>query len=193
MSDPYKQQLIDWRTPLYACGFVLFAVALIEYWQGRAWWCPAGDWSPLSWTVMSQHNSQHIIDPYSFTHILHGMTEFFLIGLLFPRVPLSWRLLMAVGIEGCWEAIENTAYVINRYREVTISLNYYGDSIVNSMSDIVCCAVGFLLARWLRLWRAVALFVLTEVVLILTIHDSLTINVIQLLWPTEAIRHWQNS
>ncbi|HEY2846224.1 MAG TPA: DUF2585 family protein, partial [Pyrinomonadaceae bacterium] len=74
-----------------------------------------------------------------------------------------------------------------------ISLNYFGDSIVNSMSDITCCALGFLLARWLRFWRSAAVFVLTEGVLILTIHDSLTINVIQLLWPTEALRHWQNS
>jgi hypothetical protein len=146
---------------------VLFTVALLEWWQGRLWWCPAGDWSPWSWT-------------------------FFILGLLFPRVSVAWRLAMAVGVEGCWEAIENTAYVINRYREVTISLNYFGDSIVNSLSDIVCCACGFLLARWLRFWRSAAVFLLTEVVLILTIHDSLTINVIQLLWPSDTLRDWQN-
>jgi membrane-bound metal-dependent hydrolase YbcI (DUF457 family) len=183
----------SWRTPLYACAFVLLMVALGEYSQGRLWWCPAGDLSPWSWHVLSQHNSQHIIDAYSFTHVLHGMTEFFILALLFPRVPLAWRLFIAVGVEGCWETIENTAYVINRYREVTISLNYFGDSIVNSLSDITCCALGFLLASRLRFWRSAAVFVLTEVVLILTIHDSLTINVIQLLWPIEGIRQWQNS
>jgi len=141
---------------------------------------------------MSQHNSQHILDPYSFTHVLHGMAEFFIIGLLFPRVSPGWRLCIAVGVEGSWEAVENTAYVINRYREVTISLNYFGDSIVNSLSDVVCCAVGFMLAGWLRFWRSAAVFVVTEAVLILTIHDSLVINVIQLLFPTETVRHWQN-
>jgi hypothetical protein len=193
MSDHIKTSSSDWRTPLYACAFVLFAVALIEYSQGRLWWCAAGDWSPWSWSVMSQHNSQHIIDAYSFTHVLHGMTEFFILALLFPRVPVAWRLFIAVGIEGCWETIENTAYVINRYRDVTISLNYFGDSIANSMSDIACCGLGFFLARWLRFWRSAAVFVLTEVVLILTIHDSLIINVIQLLWPTDVIRVWQSS
>ncbi|HTH50939.1 MAG TPA: DUF2585 family protein, partial [Pyrinomonadaceae bacterium] len=180
------------RTPLYACAAVLFAVALIESWQGRVWWCPAGDYSPWSWAVMSQHNSQHFIDPYTFTHMLHGMTEFFIIRLLFPRVPLAWSLFLALGVEGCWEAVENTDYVINRYREVTISLNYYGDSIVNSLSDIACCGLGFLLARKLRFWRSAALFVITEIVLMLTIHDSLIINVIQLIYPTETLRHWQN-
>ena len=181
------------RTTLYACAFILFAVALIEYSQGRLWWCPAGDWSLWSWTVMSQHNSQHVIDAYSFTHVLHGMTEFFILALLFPRVPVARRLFIAICVEGCWEGVENTAYVINRYREVTISLNYFGDSIVNSLSDILCCGLGFLLARALRFWRSAVVFVLTETVLILTIHDSLTINLIQLLCPTETIRHWQNS
>jgi hypothetical protein len=178
---------------MYLCALVLVTVTLVEYSQGRLWWCPAGDWSPWSWHVMSQHNSQHVIDAYSFTHILHGMTEFFILGLLFPRVPMAWRLFMAIGIEGCWEVVENSDSIITRYREVTISLNYFGDSIVNSMSDITCCALGFLLARWLRFWRSAAVFVLTEIVLILAIHDSLTINVIQLLWPSEAVRSWQNS
>ena len=193
MVDTAVENPTSWRTPLYACAFVLFAVALVEDWQGRSWWCPAGDLSPWSWVVMSQHNSQHVIDPYSFTHLLHGMTEFFILTLLFPRVSIAWRLFMAVGVEGCWEAIENTAYVINRYREVTISLNYFGDSIVNSLSDVLCCAGGFMLARALRFWRSAAVFVLTEIALIMTIHDSLVINIIQLIWPTETLRHWQNS
>ena len=140
---------------------------------------------------MSQHNSQHIIDAYSFTHILHGVAEFFVLGLLFPRVPVAWRLFMAIGIEGGWEIVENSDYVITRYREVTISLNYFGDSIVNSMSDIVCCGLGFLLARRLRFWRSAAVFVMVEVVLILTIHDSLTLNVIQLIHPTQVVQNWQ--
>jgi hypothetical protein len=179
------------RTPAFLCAFVLLAVAVVELWQGRLWWCPAGDVSFSSWTVMSQHNSQHIIDPYSFTHVLHGMTEFFILALLFPRMPLAWRLFIAVAVEGTWEAVENTAYIINRYREVTISLNYFGDSIVNSLSDIGCCGLGFLLARKVRFLWSLALFVATEAILIVTIHDSLLMNVIMLVWPNDTVRNWQ--
>ncbi|HEV7699695.1 MAG TPA: DUF2585 family protein [Pyrinomonadaceae bacterium] len=171
----------------------MFVAAVVLWGQGRLWWCPAGDWSPWSWTVMSQHNSQHIVDPYSFTHILHGILEFWLIGLVFRRVPVAWRLVIAVAIEGSWEIIENSSYVISRYREVTISLNYFGDSIVNSLSDITCCALGFLLAKRLGFWLSALLFVATEIVLVLTIHDSLIINIIMLIWPNEMLRHWQNS
>src|SRR5437868_6900890 len=135
---------------------------VILWGEGRLWWCPAGDYSSWSFDVWSQHNSQHLVDPYSFTHILHGILEFWFLGLIFGRVPVAWRLFMAVAIEGSWEIIENTNYVINRYREATISLDYFGDSIVNSMSDITCCALGFLVAYNLRFWKSLALFLTTE-------------------------------
>lgn len=170
---------------------VMAAAALSEYLQGRVIWCRAGDLVPWSWDIWSTHNSQHLIDPYSFTHILHGILEFWLIGLLFRKVPLAWRMLMAVTIEGSWEIAENTSYVINRYREATISLDYFGDSIVNSMSDICCCALGFVIAYKLRFWWSFALFVATEALLIMTIHDSLLINIIMLIYPLEWIKKWQ--
>lgn len=159
--------------------------------QGRVWWCQAGDLVPWSWTVNSTHNSQHVIDPYSFTHVLHGILEFWLIGLVFRRVPLAWRLVIAIFIEASWEVIENTDYVINRYREATISLDYFGDSIVNSLADIVCCALGFGIAYKLRFWKSLALFAVTEVILLLTIRDSLIINLIMLIYPLDAIKAWQ--
>ena len=168
------------------------AVAVIaENFEGHVWWCQAGDYVPWSWDIWSTHNSQHLIDPYSFTHILHGMLEFWLIGLVFPRVPLAWRMLIAVAIEGSWEIAENSSYVINRYREATISLNYFGDSIINSMSDIFCCATGFVIAYKLRFWRSLALFIVTEIVLIFWIHDSLLLNILMLIYPLEAVKHWQ--
>jgi len=117
--------------------------------------------------------------------------EFWLIGLVFRKVPVAWRLLIAVLIEGSWEVIENTDYVINRYRETTISLNYYGDSIVNSLFDITCCAIGFLIAYKLRFWRSLALFLATETVLIVWIRDSLLLNIVMLIYPIDAIRRWQ--
>ena len=171
----------------------MFVAVLILWGQGRGWWCPAGDYSPWAWNIWSQHNSQHLVDPYSFTHILHGVLEFWLIGLIFGRVPVAWRLLIAVVIEGSWEVIENTNYVINRYREATISLDYFGDSIINSLSDITCCATGFLIAYKLRFWKSLALFLATEAVLLVWVRDSLLVNIVMLIYPLEAIKAWQSA
>ena len=180
------------RNPLYASAAVMFSAAAMLWWLGRVWWCQAGDYRPWSFAVFSEHNSQHIIDPYSFTHVLHGVAEFWLIGLVFRFVPLHWRLVIALAIEGSWEVVENTDYVINRYREATISLNYYGDSILNSLSDILCCGLGFLIAYKLRFWKSLALFLSTEVVLIAWIRDSLLLNIVMLIYPLDAIKHWQS-
>ena len=169
----------------------MFSAAALLWMLGRVWWCQAGDYRPWSFAVLSEHNSQHLIDPYSFTHILHGILEFWLIGLLFRFVPVHWRLVIALFIEGSWEVVENTDYVINRYREATISLNYYGDSILNSLSDITCCGLGFLIAYKIRFWKSLALFLATEAILIAWIRDSLLLNIVMLIYPLDAIKHWQ--
>jgi Protein of unknown function (DUF2585) len=182
-----RKDYLPWLSIL--CVIVIAVIA--ENVEGHVWWCKAGDYSPWAWDIWSTHNSQHLIDPYSFTHILHGMLEFWLIGLVFRKVPLAWRLLIAVMIEGSWEIAENSSYVINRYREATISLDYFGDSIINSISDILCCATGFVIAYKLRFWKSLFLFVVTETILIFWIHDSLLINIIMLIYPIEAIKHWQ--
>lgn len=179
------------KRPYYAFAVLIAAAVVMLRLQGRVWWCQAGDYAPWSWEIWSTHNSQHVVDPYSFTHVLHGVFEFWLIGLLFRRVPLAWRFFVAVFIESTWEVAENTSYVIQRYREETMSLDYFGDSVINSVADIFCCAFGFWLAWRLKFWKSLALFVLTELILILTIRDSLIINVIMLLWPIEGIKNWQ--
>src|SRR5215213_8901064 len=173
-------------------ALIIISTAIVLNFQGRVWWCQAGDISPWSWHVLSRHNSQHLIDPYSFTHILHGVLEFWLIGLLFRKVPLAWRFVIAIFIEGSWEVVENTNYIINRYREATISLNYFGDSIANSLSDIACCGMGFLLAHKIGRWWSLAVFVVMEVILMFWIRDSLLLNILMLLWPVEAVRVWQS-
>ena len=170
---------------------VVTTVVIAENLQGHVWWCKVGDYSPWAWDIWSTHNSQHLIDPYSFTHILHGVLEFWLIGLLFRRIPVVWRMFMAVMIEGSWEIAENSSFVINRYREATISLDYFGDSIINSTSDILCCATGFVIAYKLRFWKSLALFLATETILIFWIRDSLLINIVMLIHPIEAIKVWQ--
>ena len=172
--------------------FAIIVVAVVVLnWQGRVWWCQQGDYTPWAWNIWSSHNSQHIIDPYTFTHILHGVLEFWLIGLVFWKMPMAWRFVLAIFIESSWEVAENSSYIINRYREETISLDYFGDSIINSLADIAACASGFMIARYLRFWKSLAFFVATEIILILTIKDSLIINIIMLISPIEAIKKWQ--
>jgi hypothetical protein len=182
-----KQDLYPWFVML---GVIVVAVFILKM-EGRVWWCQAGDYVPWSWDIWSTHNSQHLVDPYSFTHVLHGILEFWIIGLIFGRFPLAWRMLIAVVIESTWEVAENSSYVIQRYREATISLDYFGDSVINSISDILCCGTGFMIGYELRFWRSLALFLATEIILIFWIHDSLLINILMLIWPIEAIKHWQ--
>lgn len=171
--------------------FAIAAAVVVLRGMGRTWWCACGSPVPWSWAVNSSHNSQHVIDPYSFTHVLHGLIFFTLLKLLIPKASSSARLLMAVLIESGWEILENSPLIIERYRAATISLNYYGDSIANSISDILACAIGFLLAGRLG-WRLSFLFFLVvEISLLLTIRDSLTLNVIMLLHPSDAIKNWQ--
>lgn len=183
--------LTKYRFQIAAVALIVVTAIIALNVQGRVWWCEAGDVLPWSWVVNSRHNSQHAIDPYSFTHILHGILEFWLIGLVFRKVPIAWRFVIAIFIESSWEVMENTNYVINRYREATISLDYYGDSIVNSIADIICCGLGFAIAYKIRLWWSLALFVVTEVILLFWIKDSLLVNLLMLIWPIEAVKNWQ--
>lgn len=185
-----NDKLFQRNSALAMLGIALVAAVMLAM-QGRVFWCQVGDLAPWSWQVISPHNSQHVIDAYSFTHILHGMLEFWLIGLVFRRVPLAWRFVIAIFIESTWETLENTSYVINRYREATISLNYFGDSIVNSLADIACCGIGFVIAKKIGFWRSLILFVATETILLFTIRDSLILNIIMLIFPLDAIKTWQ--
>src|SRR5581483_7270327 len=145
--------------------------------QGRSWWCACGQ--PYLWESDPQgaHNSQHLFDPYSFTHILHGILLCGLRVWAVPRWTLPWQLCLAVGIEGLWEVFENSAFVIERYRAATLAQGYTGDTVGNSLGDILSCALGFLLARRLGFWRSCLLFLATETMLLVWIHDSLLLNV----------------
>ena len=183
--------LNKYRYEIGAVAIILIATVIALTIQGRVWWCEVGDVWPWSWDVWSKHNSQHLIDPYSFTHVLHGMLEFWLIGLVFWKLPMAWRFVIAIVIESSWEVIENTNYVINRYRETTISLDYFGDSILNSFFDIVCCGLGFWIASRLTFVWAVALFTFTELVLLFWIRDSLILNIVMLIYPLEGVKQWQ--
>jgi hypothetical protein len=160
--------------------------------MGRVWWCEAGDLWPWSWDVWSRHCSQHLVDPYSLSHLQHGIALYLILTALWHRrLSPDVRLLLVALVEAAWEITENTNWMIERYRATTISLDYFGDSILNSLCDYFSCIAGVLLAVRLP-WRiSVALLVAIEVLSICWIRDSLLLNILMLICPVDAIREWQ--
>ena len=162
---------------------------------GRVWVCAHGDglvpWYGDAW---GPHTSQHLLDPYSFTHMLHGFVFCAaMVGVArrWGGTTLAWIVCVAVILEGGWELLENSPWIIERYRTQTAAMDYAGDSIVNSLGDLLSCGGGAILAHRLGLARGVATYVGVELALLAWIRDCLTLNVIMLIHPIEAIRLWQ--
>jgi hypothetical protein len=153
--------------------------------------CPCGAIRLWHGIVQSSENSQHLADWYSFSHVIHGFLFYAAAHFWLREPPRKWALPIAVGIEGLWELLENSPIIINRYREATMAFGYSGDSIVNSLSDIGWMAFGFWLATRLPAWAIVALAIGFELMTLALIRDNLTLNVLMLVWPIDAIRTWQ--
>ena len=187
MFAPNKRNFWPWLVIV----FVLIATALQLHNQGRLWWCSCGRaffWTSNAWGSLT---SQSFLDPYSFTHILHGLMFCGLLTLLIRGLPTSWRFCIAITLEAAWELIENTNTVIQHYRAATASLGYQGDTVMNSLGDIMCCGIGFMIARKLGWWRSLIVFFVTEAVLLIWIRDSLLLEIIMLVSPINAIKVWQ--
>jgi Protein of unknown function (DUF2585) len=184
-------RLRDGLWPWLVLVAVLAAATLQLRHQGRRWWCVCGQ--PYLWSgdPRGPHTSQHLLDPYSFTHLLHGVLLCGLLAWGCPRLPPAWRLCLAVLAEALWEVAENSSFVIGRFRGATAAVGYQGDTVANSLGDILSCAAGFVLARRLGFWGSLALFLVTEVVLILWIKDSLLLSVLMLAYPVDAVKAWQ--
>lgn len=174
-----------------AIGLVVLAMIVLLRVEGRMLLCSCGYFAAWIGDTCSSNTSQQLFDPYSFTHILHGFLFFWLVALLFRRMAPAWQLWLALLLEAAWEVFENTPFVIDKYRTETAALGYQGDTVVNSLGDLGCALVGFLIARQLGLQRSLIVFALVELGLILWIHDSLLLQILMLVRPVEAIKLWQ--
>ena len=189
--------LLPHRRAVIAAVVLTVLAAAILLAMGRVPICTCGTVELWHGSVQSSGNSQHIADWYAPSHFSHGIIMYFFAWLLWVRwglfsgKPARWALPIAVLVEAAWEITENTPMVIDRYRAVTASFGYSGDSVVNSVSDIAFMTLGFLVAARIPAWASVALVIGLELLTLWVIRDNLTLNIVMLLWPVEAIRQWQ--
>ena len=172
---------------------VLCSVAVlgINHLLGQPLYCRCGSQDLWSDRVFSSHRSQHLLDPYSLTHVMHGV----LLSAFLAVIPIarlqSWRFQVVMVLESLWEVLENSPLIIHRYRTATVSLDYLGDSLGNSLGDLLSCCAGYLLLQVLGFRKSAAIFLASELLLVLTIRDCLLLNILMLAWPIDAVRQWQ--
>lgn len=173
-----------------AALLVLLTIAWLIGSGGEVWGETNLYW-PLSAEVWSRQNSQHPIDPYTLTHMLHGVLCFWLIKLTLPQLPVRRQFFLAILFACGWEVVENSSFVIDRYRMVTASADYVGDAVVNSFVDILACGLGFFFARAVGFGISFAVFIAVEVLMIFLIRDNLLLNILMIIYPLDGVKAWQ--
>lgn len=184
--------LKKYRFVIISTIVIFGVVAVIELWYGRLPFGPDGKFGWWNGNIWSNEDSQRVADVYSFSHIIHGFLFYAFLWLVARKLPLKYRFLAAVIIEAGWELLENSPLIINRYREVTIALGYVGDSILNSLSDIVMMVIGFVIARFSKVWASIVIIIIFELGCLFWVRDNLTLNVLMLVHPVESVRIWQS-
>lgn len=184
--------LKKYRLVILVSIFILAITAWIELGSGRSFFGPDGNFGWWEGSVWSSENSQRVADAYTFSHVIHGMIFYAFLWLVARKVPVKYRFLIALFFEAGWELLENSPIIIDRYRAVTISLGYVGDSVLNSLSDIVFAGMGFLISRYSKFWVSVFLIIFMEIGCLFWVRDNLTLNVIMLVYPLESIKTWQS-
>ena len=177
---------------MFTVGILLVTAMLLKA-EGRLWTCACGSLALWAGDIWSSHCSQHLFDPYALTHVSHGFILWFALALVPRLADHAWRLRLVVALEAAWEIFENSPLVINRYRMATISYDYLGDTVINALGDVVACLLGAVIARRIGPWWTLGFFLVLEIALAFTIRDNLTLNVVMLLWPIEAVKEWQLS
>jgi hypothetical protein len=187
----------DVRRQVFIGLCVVLAILLVqvvtERLMGRVWTCACGTIKLFEPEVHSSGNSQQFFDWYTPSHIIHGFLFYGLTWLLFRNRSFALRIGLAAVIETAWEILENSPIIIDRYRAATIAFDYVGDSILNSSMDLVSMVIGFLLAWRLPVWVTISLAIIAEIATAIIIRDNLTLNVIMLIHPIEAIKTWQSA
>jgi Protein of unknown function (DUF2585) len=177
------------RQTLAAIAVLSLIFGGLLYWAGRPAWCKYGFglWAP-AWNSCT---SQHLFDPYALTHISHGIVFFWLLWPLAGKLNLRTRFVAAFALEIGWELLENSHWVIERYRQDTAAFDYSGDSILNAYGDLLTMAGGFAITARVPWKASVALFIALEILALLLARDNLILNIIMLVFPLEAIKQWQ--
>ncbi|WP_172297787.1 DUF2585 domain-containing protein [Pseudoruegeria sp. HB172150] len=177
--------------PYWISLAILMAMVVILYLNGRNLICPCGYVQLWGGNVPTEQSSQHLIDWYTPSHLLHGILFYGILWLFARRLPFGTRLAIAVAVEVAWEIVENSAWVIERYRTHTVSFDYNGDSIINSLVDVLAMVLGFFLASRIPVWASVAIVIGFEVLTMYLIRDGLALNILMLVWPLDSVLQWQ--
>lgn len=180
----------NWAVVFSVLAITLLQVLILRF-EGRPWWCKCGELNLWISDVYSEHTSQHLFDPYSFSHVLHGFLFWWLLSWLAPRLALGWRLVFALALETGWEILENSHWVIERYRNTTAAVGYSGDTITNALGDLASAGLGFWIARLAGWQWTLAMFIAVELILLATIRDNLTLNVLMLFNKLPGLKEWQ--